>query len=659
MKNKKISIYRPLVFLCGPAIDKDHKADDRRSIVSKYLFNKIQNISVDKSEIPFYMIPVIVDDVLDETFMADHCLEYKKVEEIIALISQRTYVFLDSLSTSYELGLFDSTLSKNKTVVFLEKTFPNRERRAVGEYILKSVPHNKLICYDSIYKDEKAKENEFVSFPTDESGKSIIPEEIKKHIDSDFEALKKKAEDGLEIKFVEKEASNLKQIEFNYDYDNNSISFALGTRLAFYLTLLCFSNNEKSEMNKNNSYSEGYEKFKNLILDLLISSEDSGHDFNTKQLMLLKPEITIHIGKYDNPEEIFRYFICITNRISYLLKQDFDDSFKSLKANIRILPAFEKDNAFFVSFFNLKEHETSLINDYLNNPNAYIDELTMKISGKKRKIIKYKDSHKGRHLRRLHEKIANLLQRCFTPSKYAFAYKKESSVKKCIEEHIESSHFLKLDIHSFFNSITLHKLSTIFKKRFDSEMVANHKKVLPSTIELEDILRCCFYRKKLPLGFVTSPILSDIFMNQTDLAIGDAFKDLIYTRYADDILISSQANNDDLHKCISFIENEINNLGLTLNPKKRANVIFKHYGDSIHYLGVNIVYRQSKNELTISKKTICICAKKINKEIQKQNPDYSKISGLERYVRSISEKSFKNLCKTYYAFFKSFMPIYL
>ena len=657
MKNNKLSIYRPLVFLCGPAVNKANKMADRRVLLSNYLLTKVQNISVGKHDIPFYMIP-IVDDILDENFMNAHDLEYKRVEEIIAIISQRTYIFLDSLSTSYELGLFDSTLSRNITTVFLEKTYPKRKRRTVGEYILKSVSPKNIVCYDFSYEDKTAEENEFISFPNGKNGKPIIPNEVIKRIGNDFDSLKNKAIDGFEVEFTSKDASKLNQIVFSYFEDLNTISFTIGTRLAFYLSLLCLSNKEKNMMNESNDYSAGYEKFKRLILDLFISCDDAIKNFRTKQLMLLKPNINIRIGKHDDSDVVFKYFICIANRISFLLNQDFDDSFKSLKTNINIMPSFKKDDSFFDSFFDLEIHEKQLIDDYYLHPSRYIDEIFMVISSKKRKIVKYKNSHKGRHLRRIHEKIASLLQRCFVPSKYAFAYKKESSIKKCIEQHIDSSSFLKLDIHSFFNSITLKRLSELLKKRFKSEMEGNHKNMLPSIEKIQDILKCCFYHKKLPLGFVTSPILSDIFMNETDSEIGETFNELIYTRYADDILISSNIIDYDLSKCSSFIERKIGKLGLTLNSKKKARVQFKNLGDSIHYLGVNIVHRKDKNELTISKRTLISLSNKINKEINKLQPDISKIRGIELFVSNISEKSFSKLRKTYLAIFKSDLPLY-
>ena len=467
--------------------------------------------------------------------------------------------------------------------------------------------------------------------------------------------LKNKAKEGFKVEFIPTEASKLNQIQYLYDPNKNTISFSLGTRLSFYLSVLLFSNSEKDKMNSSNEYKMGFQKYSKFIFDLFVSSIDL-EQINVKELMLFKPTISLHIGKHDDPEYIFRYFICISNRISFLLKQDFDDSFKSLKTNLNFIPSFDKEDDFYKTFFDLKEFDISLIEDYELHPNDYIDEITLRISGKNRKIIKYKDNHKGRHLRRLHEKITLLLQICFPPSKYAFAYKKNSSTKKCVEQHISSQSFIKLDIHSFFNSISLHKISSLLKSRFEIEMEPNHRKVLPSTGEIEKILKCCFYHKKLPLGFVSSPILSDIFMNQTDIIIGERFDGLIYTRYADDILVSSREKCEDLSKCLNIIDDEINKLGLTINNKKKASVHFKNDGDSIHYLGINIVKRRNENELTISKRTLWNDAKKIHKEAKKDKPDYSKIKGIEQYIFEISPKSFDKLNKMYQSAFKTKLP---
>ncbi len=649
-------IYRPLIFLCGPAISETYKHEDRRILLFNQLLKMHRFIKTDKyKKSDFYTIPVIVDDVLDKTYMAKHHLEYKTTEEIIAVISQKTYIFLDSLSSTYELGLFDNSLSKSSIVLFLEKGYDTgRHQRRVGDYITNSIKSSNIIQYDGVYDDEG---NEYVSFPKDEKGNTFIPDEILKQVKDDFDFLHSRASSGFKIVFTSKKPNHINEIGYHLDLDKNNISFSLSVRLAFYLTIMFFSKNEIVDMSTSNTFEAGFSKFKAFLFNLYLTRYDSEiNKHDDYKAMLLRPDIHLNFGLYDNASDIFKYFICIAERISYSVNKSSTSKAKLLRTKRNFSVSFTKDNNYFYSLLNITKHEINLINDYIKKPDDYVDSIIMKISGKNRKIIKYKNSHKGRHLRRLHEKIGDILTTCLPPSKYAFAYKKNSSTKLCLDQHINSMSFAKLDIHSFFNSIKLIELSSCLKKRIVNSLGSTFGKVVPSFVIIERILRCCFYYGNLPLGFVTSPILSDIYMHDTDLAIGEKYKDFIYTRYADDILISSSKKNKKLKHCSLFIKKKLDALGLEMNRKKKAIVRFANEGDSIHYIGANIVFRNGFNELTISKKAIVKYCHKINKECCKTNPDYSKIKGMELYIKNISEKSFLKLCEVYLAIFKTSLP---
>lgn len=141
------------------------------------------------------------------------------------------------------------------------------------------------------------------------------------------------------------------------------------------------------------------------------------------------------------------------------------------------------------------------------------------------------------------------------PHESAHAYIKGRSPKTSLEVHQanKSKWFLKLDIKDFFPSCTpdfvigqLRQLYPLCLYRRD-EMVTN-------------FLRCCFLNDALPQGAVTSPLLSNLVMLPIDFAmrrLREEFHQVfVYTRYADDILISSEFDFD-FHAVETFVAQEI------------------------------------------------------------------------------------------------------
>ena len=253
---------------------------------------------------------------------------------------------------------------------------------------------------------------------------------------------------------------------------------------------------------------------------------------------------------------------------------------------------------------------------------------------------------------RLHKKISDILSLLFVPSDCAFAYKKGSCTRKCLERHLESNHFIKMDVHAFFNSIKPRMLYWSLFKMINAIIGKEYEPLVQNYKMINDVLKCCFYKNHLPLGFITSPILSDIYMHNFDNEINDFGHGIIYSRYADDILISSKRKTGDLRKCEKLITYKLTDLGLSINSKKRIETYLKNSGDSIRFLGINIVKRKSNKELTISKTKLYHFAEVIHKEKHKKHPDESKINGIKQYVLYVSKDSYNHLCKSYLAMFK-------
>lgn len=124
----------------------------------------------------------------------------------------------------------------------------------------------------------------------------------------------------------------------------------------------------------------------------------------------------------------------------------------------------------------------------------------------------------------------------------AYAYIPGRSTVHALQQHTanQSKWYLKIDLKNFFPSCTTELVQTQLAKLYPL-----------ATLPMEtitELLSICFHDfgdgvAALPQGAPSSPMLSNLMMVPTDYAIVKALKQanerFVYTRYADDLLISS------------------------------------------------------------------------------------------------------------------------
>ena len=183
----------------------------------------------------------------------------------------------------------------------------------------------------------------------------------------------------------------------------------------------------------------------------------------------------------------------------------------------------------------------------------------------------------------------------------AFAYIKNRCTIDAIKRHQsnESKWFAKLDLHDFFGSTTLDFVMQMFSMVYPFSEIVMYpvgKKALQDALEL------AFLNGGLPQGTPISPLITNIMMIPIDYKLSKGFRDFdrqryIYTRYADDFIISSRYEFD-IHKVEGFVKETLAafNAPFSLNEKKTR------YGSSAGSnwnLGVML---NKDNEITIGHK---------------------------------------------------------
>ena len=234
----------------------------------------------------------------------------------------------------------------------------------------------------------------------------------------------------------------------------------------------------------------------------------------------------------------------------------------------------------------------------------------------------------------------------------AFAYAKGRCPVLAVKRHQEnhSRWFLKLDFSNFFGSTTeeflFNQIKTIFPY---SEIVlyTDGEKALKESLSL------CFLNGGLPQGTPMSPTLTNIMMIPIDHYISKTFREhtphLVYTRYADDIILSS-----DISFNYKEVENSIIEILAKFDAPFKLNTSKTRYGSSAGRnwnLGVML---NKDNEITIGyqkKKRFKAMLFSLHNDFQKEVfwnlEDVQALQGIIAYYKSIEKERIEEIIASY------------
>lgn len=176
--------------------------------------------------------------------------------------------------------------------------------------------------------------------------------------------------------------------------------------------------------------------------------------------------------------------------------------------------------------------------------------------------------HPSRQLKAIQRWISKFLLRQFPVHDCATAYKRGSSIRDNAKMHLSTSFTLRVDFKDFFPSFTSDGVSRFLNiSNLELGMGLDDK-------DIDFVTSIVSRNGRLTIGAPSSPTLTNAMMYSFDQANSELSrsKSLVYTRYADDIFISSSRPNA-FEGVFESIRSEASNFAfadLSINDGKTA-----------------------------------------------------------------------------------------
>lgn len=270
----------------------------------------------------------------------------------------------------------------------------------------------------------------------------------------------------------------------------------------------------------------------------------------------------------------------------------------------------------------------------------------IRTKNKLRKITTYRSI--DCQLRNKHIQINDFIEARFIPSVFSKGYVKNRSIYHNALSHMYNDYFLLLDIKDFFPHICHVQLA---EKLYHELNLRKPNQIKRN--ECSQLVKLCSTGSRgLPLGFITSPILSNVYLKEFDGILYGKLKKLglnsiIYTRYADDLAISFRTERLIIEpikeEIMEIVSSLLSRYGLQLNWKKTRFYSLKK-SNHVKITGVNIIKLDNgKRKLTVGRQTKDEVFWQAMECFSDRDPEkIAHVKGLQSFILSIEKKNYED-----------------
>lgn len=184
-------------------------------------------------------------------------------------------------------------------------------------------------------------------------------------------------------------------------------------------------------------------------------------------------------------------------------------------------------------------------------------------------------AHPSRELKAVQRWIVKVIIQRFPIHDAATAYRKGGGIRVNAERHRTSLYTNRYDFANFFPSFKRHQVQSFVQSE------ASKVGMVLSDDDVDFIGAIVCRHGRLTIGAPSSPAITNAMMFQFDKKMFEYCleRNLVYTRYADDVFISSSESNKmvNLEARIAEAKRGIDHLAIRLNSQKTAHLSKKYH----------------------------------------------------------------------------------
>lgn len=249
--------------------------------------------------------------------------------------------------------------------------------------------------------------------------------------------------------------------------------------------------------------------------------------------------------------------------------------------------------------------------------------------------------HPSRELKVLQYWVCNNIFSKFPISEFSMAYNKGNSIKRNALHHKNSRYILHTDIEKFFENINGAHIEQLFFNNKDIIDLNNN--------DIDLIKKIVLYNgKMLVTGSVSAPLISNCIMYSFDEKMYEIIKKMNYkyTRYSDDIIISSSNYIDD--EILKYVSKLLSEFGFNIN---RTKTYFMNKSSNRRITGITI--DNNNNSLSLGCKKYKEIKKMIYEYLVKGLGDVDEIQGYLSFIKDINLSKYESLKAIYIKYEKN------
>ena len=236
--------------------------------------------------------------------------------------------------------------------------------------------------------------------------------------------------------------------------------------------------------------------------------------------------------------------------------------------------------------------------------------------------------------------------------KVVFSYRKGVSIYDAIYPHKDSKYILSTDIKSFFIHINKEDIKNLILQNKQNYLI--EEKDIEKYIDT--LVNLVSYNDILPIGAPTSPKISNAYLFKFDNSLQNFCqeKEIIYTRYSDDFIFSSNTNKK-FDLLLVTIEKLLISSGLEKLQLNKTKTKLQRRGSKIILLGLIItqngtitVDKKIKKNIEVLLHFYLSNKNKFKDFFEKNyNSNLEKVSGRLSHIKSVDKQYITKLKKKY------------